>query len=51
MITIATLIGKDNSELVHSIRVILVNILVACVVGGLVSIVKHISSLILELVL
>ena len=51
LILIAALIGKDNSELVLSIRVILINILAACVVGGLVSIMYHITSPILQHVL
>ena len=50
LILIAALIGKDNSELVLSIRVILINILAACVVGGLVSIMYHIASPILYFV-
>ena len=50
LILIAALIVKDNSELVLSIRVILINILAACVVGGLLSIMYHIASPILQLV-
>ena len=50
LILIAALIVKDNSKLVLSIRVILINILTACVVGGLVSIMYHITSPILQLV-
>ena len=48
IIIIAALLSKDNSELVRSIRVILINILVACVVGGLASVIYHILSPILE---
>ena len=50
LIVIAALIGKDNSELVLSIRVILVNILAACVLGALGSALYHIYSPILRLV-
>ena len=50
LILIAALIVKDNSELVLSIQVILINILAACVVGGLVSIMYHMASPILQLV-
>ena len=46
---IAALIGKDNSELVLSIRVILINILAACVLGALDSVMYHIASPILRL--
>ena len=48
LIVIAALIDKDNSELARSIRVILINILVASIVGGLASVMYHISSLIFE---
>ena len=47
-IIIITTLFQNNSELVRSIRVILINILVACVIGGLVSATYHISSPILE---
>ena len=50
LILIAALIGKDNSELVLSIRVILINILAACVLGALNSIMYHIAAPILHLV-
>ena len=50
LIVIAALIGKNNSELVLSIRVILINILAACVVGGLGSALYHIYSPIARLV-
>ena len=50
LILIAALIGKDNSELVLSIRVILINILIACVVGALNSTMYHIASPILRVV-
>ena len=49
LIVIAALIGKDNPELVLSIRVILVNILAACVLGALDSVMYHIASPILRL--
>ena len=49
LLTIAALIGKDNSELVRSIRVILVNLLAACVLGALGAALYHISSSILRL--
>ena len=49
LLTIAALIGKDNSELVRSIRVILVNLLAACVLGALAAALYHISSPILRL--
>ena len=42
-------IFQDNSELVRSIRVILINILVACVIGGLASVMYHISSPVLRI--
>ena len=45
---IITALFQDNSELVCSIRVILINILVACVIGGLVSTMYHISSPVFE---
>ena len=48
-IVIAALIGKDNSELVLTIRVILINILAACVLGALYSVMYHIASPILQL--
>ena len=50
LILIAALIGKNNSELVLSIRVILINILAACVLGALNSIMYHIAAPILHLV-
>ena len=40
---IITALFRDNSELVRSIRVILINILAACVIGGLGSAVYHMS--------
>ena len=50
LLVIAALIGKDNSELVLSIRVILINILAACVLGALGSALYHIFSPIARLV-
>ncbi len=50
LLVIAALIGKDNSELVLSIRVILINILAACVIGALNSMMYHIATPILHLV-
>ena len=47
---IITALFQDNSELVRSIRVILINILVACVIGGLVSVTFHVSSPVYEYV-
>ena len=47
LIIVATLIRR-NDGIVCSIRVILINILVACVIGGLASVIYHISSPILE---
>ena len=41
---IAALNGKDSSELVFSIRVILANILAACVLGALGAALYHIFS-------
>ena len=49
LIVIAALIGKDTSDLVRSIRAILVNILAACVLGALGSALYHISSPIVRL--
>ena len=46
---IITALFQDNSELVRSIRVILINILVACVIGGLASVMYHISSPVLRI--
>ena len=45
---IITALFQDNRELVRSIRVILINILVACFIGGLVSTMYHISSPVFE---
>ena len=50
LLVIAALIGKDNSELVLSIRVILINILAASVIGALGSALYHIYSPIARLV-
>ena len=48
LIIIASLISKDNSGLVRSIRVILINILSASIIGGLGSAMYHTASLIIE---
>ena len=48
-VIIAALIDRDNSELVRSIRVILVNILAASILGALASAMYHTSSPVLRL--
>ena len=49
LVVIAALIGKDTSDLVRSVRVILGNLLAACVLGALAAALYHISSPILRL--